>query len=81
MKSTKGVVTHVAVDEGSIDLDVTSAETMLDVVRPTAKRSASALSADGDDSPPAAALGLLLVPLVGWAWSSGLLTAASEVAT
>jgi peroxiredoxin len=64
----KGVVQHVAIDEGSIDLDVTSAEAILSYLQP-AKGPAplpSKASTDDDDGAGKAALLLAAVAAAGY---------------
>ena len=62
-----GVVQHIAIDDGSIDLDATSAESILAFLKSpaatAAKSTAAASTTDDDDSNASAAL-LIAVPLL-----------------
>jgi hypothetical protein len=59
-----GIVTHVAVDEGSLALEATSAEAILDVLKAQSPAVTAPVEGDG-----AALLGLALAGAAAFVWA------------
>ena len=65
----EGVVTHLAVDQGSIDLDETSAEAILSVLRPGAKPGAASVADEDGNSGAIAAVGVAAAAAAAYYYS------------